>query len=258
MQANADKTTPVQDSAVIIDFGGQNSSGTGTIMVGTATTATYAQIVAYAESFASGYATCAGSAPVLLSLMIGTNNSAYQVSSAGGAKWATAVIAPVSSWISSHSAVASHVTAFAANDLEPDWSSASSAVAWMQGYVGATSRAVENFGAASGCPQTTYGGGACNNGWTQYTVWYLSWGPASAYAFPEIYFNSMSLQWTMISKYGYYHQTGKVVYDGPLTQYQAPINGSTTLSSDQAWNRFWTDLNSSSVTAQSFQFRSDI
>src|ERR1019366_10059421 len=57
-QGTADAASPTQSSEVILDFGGQNSAGTGSIILFTTTTITYSQIAAYSDAFARGYYGC--------------------------------------------------------------------------------------------------------------------------------------------------------------------------------------------------------
>jgi hypothetical protein len=251
-QGQADAGSPIQSSEVILDFGGQNSGNTGSILIN-GTVVTFAQIKAYAEQFGAGYYFCTGADTTsVLSLAIGTNNSAYQVSNGGGQTWANSVVGPVKSWLSTNG-YASQVTAIAGNDMEPSWAAVSGTRAWVDGYSGTGKGKILNYGSADGCPTGSYSNGVCNNGWHQSDVWYVSWGNASAFGLPEIYYIAQSQQWTMISRYGYFSQGGTVYYDGPLTQY--PGGGYTAA---QSWTQFWTDLNSASSTAQSLTYSSNI
>jgi hypothetical protein len=251
-QGAADAQSPSQSSEVILDFGTISSLGTGTLLTMSNTFVTFAQLNAYAEQYAYGYYSCTGSViSSTLNLGIGTNNSAYYVSSAGGTLWANSAVLPVKSWIASN---LRQISVFGANDMEPSWTSPSSTIAWVQGYSATNVAPLINYGSTDGCPTTTYTNGSCNNGWTQDNIWFISWGNSSSFCLPEIYFSAQSLQWTMISKYASVSKTGKIYFDGPLTEFGA--SGSYT--SIQAWNQFWTNLNSSSNTAINFKFRSDI
>lgn len=255
-QGTADAASPVQSSEVILDFGGQNSGNTGSILIN-GTSATYAQIATYAEQYALGYYVCTGSAvSAVLTLGIGTNNSAYQLTTAGGATWGSSVVSVANSWVSTNG-YGSQVTIGAANDMEPGWESSGPArtEAWVQGYASSNAGRLIDYGSADGCPQTSYNNGACVNGWYQYDLWYISWGNPVSFALPEIYYSSLSKQWTMISRYGYYYQSARLIYfDGPMTEYGT----GGTYTGSQAWNQFWTDLNGSSSTAVNFKYRTDI
>lgn len=253
-QGQQDSIAPTQNSEVVLDFGGQNYSNTGSILIG-GPEVTFGQIQSYAEQFARGYYVCTGSntASQLL-LAIGTNNSAYQVSYSGGATWANQVVGPVQAWVAGNG-VGNQVMPVGGNDMEPGFHGVVDTRAWLQGYSDTGKGRVTNYGSADGCPQYTSNNGLCNNGWSQADVWWLSWGNPSGFAMPEIYYYANSGQWTMISQYGFTYQgQSKIYFDGPLTQYG--YNGSYT--SDQAWNVFWSDLNARPDTAQYLTYRSDI
>jgi hypothetical protein len=249
-----DALSPNQDSEVVLDFGGQNSAGTGTKLIN-GTMVSWSQIQGVAEQFGAGYYTCTGSDTTsVVHLGLGTNNSYYNVSSAGGQSWANNVVKPVISWVTT-SGINRQVSPMAANDIEPSYSAVSSARAWEDGYASIDPALMLNYGSADGCPQTTYSNGSCNNGWHQADLYYVSWYSPPAVPTPQIYYSSQSSQWTMISLYGYtYGGHGQVIYQGPLTQ-----NGyNSTFSPSAAWNSFWTALNSHTQTSQSFQFSNNI
>jgi hypothetical protein len=253
-QGISDAHSPIQDSEVVLDFGGQNSANTGTKLIN-GTNVTYSQIAKYAEQFGYGYWICTGTDTTsVLELAIGTNNSYYDVNSTGGASWGNSVVATVKSWLNSHYAY-QQVLAGGANDMEPSYHNATDTRAWVGGYSGTSAGWFDNYGSADGCSQTSYSNGGCNNGWRQADVYYVSWGNDEAYALPEIYYLSQSHQWTMISRYGYYYGNyGKIGFDGPMTEFG--YNGS--YDSNHAWNQFWTELNGSGTTAVNFSFRTDI
>ena len=254
-QGTSDATSPIQSSEVILDFGGQNSAGTGSITTFTSLILTYSQIAAYSDAFAQGYYACTGAVTsVILTLGVGTNDSAYQINGAGGTAWANSAVLATKNLISTHG-YSSQVTTVGASDMEPYFASdPTNTTLWLNGFSSTNVGRIINFGSADGCPQTTYTNGACNGTWKQYDVWYLSWGNLWAMALPEIYYGTQSKQWTMISRYGYYSQSGRIVFDGPMTEYGA--NG--TYSSLAAWNQFWADINSGSSTASNFTYATDI
>jgi hypothetical protein len=250
-QAQADAAAPPQSSIVILDFGGQNAAGTGSILIN-GTIVTYAQIRAYAQEFGHGYYVCSADGSVL-GLALGTNNSAWQVDGAGGSAWATEVVIPVRQWLFDNG-YGSQVTAFGANDMEPSWETVANTRAWADGFAAAGKGWYLNFGSADGCPQASYADGPCNNGWHQSDVWYVAWGNPAAFSMPEIFLAALSKQWTMISRYGWYSQgQRKILFHGPLTEWPA-----CCLSPEDAWTQFWTDLNGSPTTSVNFGFLSNI
>lgn len=274
-QGTADASHPSEDSEVILDFGGQNSSDTGTIFtINNGSGGTYAQDAAYAEQFASGYWVCTGSDTTsVLYLALGTNNSAYQVSSAGGAKWANSVVGPASDWINGNG-IASQVTMEGANDMEPTYHGPADTIAWTDGFTNAAVGTYLDYGSSDGCSTTSYNNASCNNGWTQANEYYVAWGNTNGFAMPEIYYDpscpvsgSQAVQWTLISRYGHYNGVfDKIFFDGPLTQHTS--SSSSGCTPDQAWNAFWKDLNTNtslplgpdglSSTSSDFIYRSNI
>lgn len=246
--------SPPTNSEVVLDFGGQLSNGSGSLMIN-GVSITNAQIEAVAEEFAHGYWDCTGTgdATSVLKLGIGTNNSYYDVSYAGGQTWVN-VVAAVQAY--NHSkGYASQVTMMGANDLEPGFGSASGSIAWAQGFASVSGYLYLNYGSADGCPQYSTGNGACNNGWNQYDVWYVSWGSPPAIVSPEIYYTANARQWAMISLYGAQSQGGKVLMQGPWDEYDLDTS---TLTPAQAWSNLWTDLNNNSATAQNMPFSLEI
>lgn len=238
-------------STVILDFGGQNSSGSGTLMINSVSISN-SQIEAVAEQFSYGFWNCSGSVPVL-HLGIGTNNSYYDVSSSGGKTWVN-MVAAIQSYNRSHG-YSTQVLMYGANDIEPSWSSASAAIAWANGFASVSGYGYFDYGSADGCPQTTSGNGACNNGWNQYDVYYVSWGANPAHPVPEIYYQSQANEWAMISLYGAQHQGGHIVIWGPMDEY--PLDNSTNTAA-QAWNELWNAVNARSSTAQNFGYSMEI
>src|SRR5437016_5660561 len=123
-QGKSDKTYH-QNSAAFLDFGGQLSNGSGTLLLN-GSTMSNGQIEAVAEAMAHGYWMCTGSdTTTVFRIGIGTNNSYYDVSYSGGQTWSNVVTAAENSIkISGYS---SQAIMYGANDIEPSWSSASAA-----------------------------------------------------------------------------------------------------------------------------------
>lgn len=256
-QGTADaSTSPVSNSEVVLDFGGQFSDGSGALMIN-GVGITNAQLEAATEAFAHGYWDCIGTnnSTSTMRLGIGTNNSYYDVSYAGGQSWVNDVAA-IESYVKTQG-WSSQVVILGANDLEPGFGDAPSATSWAQGFASVSGYMYINYGSADGCPQYSTGNGTCNNGWDQYDVWYLSWGSPPALPAPEIYYYTQSRQWAMISLYG--AQLGGanniVLMQGPWDEYDLDT---TTLNQNQAWDALWTDLNNNSATAQNMPYAFEI
>ncbi|HLI52134.1 MAG TPA: hypothetical protein VKU87_10070 [Thermomicrobiaceae bacterium] len=248
-----------QNSEVVLDFGAQDFSGAGgspgTRLTVVNTFEDYSQISGYAERFAFGYYYCTGTdTTTTLHLGIGTNNSTYnfdRVDYGGGEDWATEVNNIANDV--ANQGESSQVVVFGASDMELDWHDAASTINWVNGYQAQTSNHLLNFGDAAGCPPS----GGCDNQWTVANVYYVSWGDPIAYSLPEIYYSTNAQQWQNISLYGVTsgQSAGKIVFDGPLDQYDLCPSSNT---SDQAWNQLWTDINQDSRTASSLTYSAEM
>jgi hypothetical protein len=256
-QGTYDASHSNSNSEVVLDFGGQKSDLSGAIMVFNAGDISNAQIESVAENFARGYYGGTGADTIsVLTLGIGTNNSAYHVDYNGGYQWAQ-LVGTINTYVQQQG-WGTQVHVIGANDIEPGFDDYADTYNWVQGYAGYGS-AYLNYGSADGCSQTDSSGtSACNNGiggWTQADVWYVSWGAFPAMPLPEIYYSSMALQWTMISLYGAQHKGGAVPMQGPWDEYdECP----STLTSAQAWTDFSNDLNSYSQTKQTMPYAAEI
>jgi hypothetical protein len=240
-----------QSSEVFLDFGGQVSGGTELI---NGTILSNATIESISEQFAAGYQACVGSgdSTTLLTVAVGTNNS-IDVGSSQGQTWA-GVVNAVTNWTTAHTAQA---TAEGGDDIEPGFGSESAATAWTNAFSGHTTNLYLNYGSADGCPETTYGNGACNNGWNQHGVWYESWGNSAATMAPEIYYSVQAEQWEMICMYGVTSESGSGApqWDGPLDEYDF---SSSTLTSTQAWDDLENDLNAHASCAQTMPYSLEV
>lgn len=248
--------SPPVNSLVVLDVGGQRPDGSGTLLVD-GVDASNAQIEAIGEAFAHGYWYCTGTADLtsVLSLVIGTNNSYYDVSATGGNTWASVVAAIAAA--DRAAGYDSQVVVDGGNDLEPGWDSAGNSEAWANGYTAAASTFYVDYGSADGCPMDSAVGAACAGDWTQHDVWYVSWGAGAARALPEIYVSGNASQWAMLGLYGadYEGSGGEIFFSGSLDTY--PLwTGSNT--SEQAWSEFWTDLNGNPATAQDMPYSAEM
>jgi hypothetical protein len=227
-QGHFDRDNGWKNSFVILDFGGQTS--TGAKLTATQIYVTFANIRDWSQEFAHGYWYCTGAdTSSVLTLAIGTNND-YDLSYSYGQTWAN-MIRDIRTYIStSPHNYASQVVVQAANDIEPGFSVSKSATeAWVNGLASGGGVNFYNFGSADGCSvsATASGSGlACSNGWYQYDLWLVSWGASPAYSVPEIYIDYYSgtntyatnaKQWAWISQYGYsYQNSQKIWFTGPL------------------------------------------
>jgi hypothetical protein len=237
---------------VVLDFGGQNSSGSGTLMINSVSISN-SQIAAVAEAFSAGFKSCIGSSTTILHLGIGTNNSYHDVGTAGGKTWGK-LVASIQNYNKSKKYYP-QVLMYGADDIEPSWSSASAAIAWVNGFASVPGYDYFDYGSADGCPETSSNNGGCNNGWNQYDVWYVSGGAKPARATPEIYYEANAEQWAMISLYAAQHRGGKMNIWGPWDEYDFDHS---TFTSAGAWNAMWSAVNSHSATKQNFGYSLEI
>lgn len=232
------------NSIAFLDFGGQQSNGSGTILIND-TPIPNSDIEAFAENFAYGYWQCTGSdTTTVLYLAIGTNNSAYDVSSSGGSTWAGVVAAVQNSTLGQDAAP--QVTYWGGSDIE-SWGGKTATESWATGWNSATSRFYVDYGSADQCSETAYNNQPCGNtGYYQYDYWWLSYGLVNALCAPDIYVSGLAQQWEMISHYGYSYQGKRIYFEGPLDEYDL---NSSTYTPTAAWDALWSALNSSSATA---------
>ncbi|MEF2965098.1 hypothetical protein V3851_04575 [Paenibacillus sp. M1] len=136
-----------KDEAIILDYGGQNSTGTGATLR-TNPDATYAQIRDAVVQVARGYYVGTGSdLDSQLLIIVGTNNSAYQVTSTGGEAWAEMV-----NEIGEDTEVYdSQVSIAGGNDMEIDFATATKTRNWANGYEDVNDYPYYNYGDAAGC-----------------------------------------------------------------------------------------------------------
>jgi hypothetical protein len=239
------------DSEVILDFGGQLSNNTGTLLTGTSISVSYATIETLAEQFARGYWYGTGTdLTSQLALSLGTNNSYYMVNTTGGSTWGN-VVTTVANWASSNG-YTSQINIGGSNDMEPSWNSQSNTISWVQGLNSTIGQHFfRNYGSADGCPQTSHTNGSCNNGWNQYGVWYVSWALGPLFPLPEIYVQAQTNQWVQIDLYGYYYQPyGPMRFVAPLDEYTLDTR---TFTSAQAWNSLWNGLSSAGMDATMYK-----
>jgi hypothetical protein len=256
-QGRADASfSPPINSEVVLDFGGQLGDSSGALMIN-GVSISNSQLEAVTEAFAQGYWDCTttNDNTSVMHLAIGTNNSFADISFAGGQAWVNEVAA-IQAFITSKG-FDSQIVMLGANDLEPGFGDAPSAIDWANGFASVSGFLYLNYGSADGCPQFSADNGSCINGWNQFDVWYVSWGAVPAEPAPEIYFLTQSRQWAMISLYGAQSQSnqGAVLMQGPWDEHDLDT---TTLTSAQAWNALWTDLNNNSATAQDMPFAMEI
>jgi hypothetical protein len=255
-QGTIDANRPgTQNRIVVLDFGSPRRLLDGTYgfelpggASGELRSRQEAQSVAV--NYALGYWACTGNDRAsVISLAIGTTNNGTEVASNGyqqGRAFANFV-----RWITEDVAdggASSQVKVRAAIDVEMDWNTFADTREWFQGYDSLSNTPIYDFGDAAGCTQdgsTT----ACNNGWTQERVWWVSEGFPLARPLPEIYTNSGSQarQWYQLARYTHIRHSVDMLIYGTLTQFGAcqQVGGCTTTDNtpSQGWTQLYDLLN---------------
>jgi hypothetical protein len=218
-----------------------------------------------AVNFAVGYYACTGADRAsIITLAIGTTNAGTQVRDNGyqqGRAFANFLRAIASAVAAS--GVSSQVVVRAAIDVEMDWNTYPDTREWYDGYDSLTDAPIYNFGDAAGCSQTTTNS-ACNNGWTQNRVWWVSDGFLLAQSLPEIYTNSGSQarQWYQIARHAHLNKPANMVLSGTLTQYGAcqQVGGCTGTNNTPAegWTQLYNLLNADPAVRRQPRWSADI
>lgn len=247
--------SPPVNSLVVLDFGIQNTAGTGTITTFSNKSLTNTQIENVVNAFALQYFGCTGNNDTtsVLTLAIGTNDSDnYSTSTytALGQDWANLTQTEVSA----NRGYSSQVTIWAANDIE-SWANGSGffvpsadANAWVSAYSNIDPAAMDNYGSADSCPNTGNGlsNQPCGSGYHQSDYYYYSWGARPAVVSPETYSNYQAQEWAQISLYAQKSLGVNMFFEGPWDENDL---NSSTLTSSQAWTDFSNDLSGVGVNA---------
>jgi hypothetical protein len=261
-----------RDTIVILDFGSpkqiNGEYGTDLFWMGPVT---ITQIKAAVENFGKGYYICA-STDRTSQIFVGigttnygsTMNASTTAARALGIAWAQ-MVNDVNTWLIG-SGYSGQVHAVGANDIELNWSSATIARAWVDGYDSINLYDYYDFGAAEGCairsnPNLT----TCSNGWTREDAWYKAYGTRPGFPIPEIY-NTNGLnaqQWALLSLYSVNYKGYKIDFRGLMTQYQACQQAAGQCSGvdntpNTGWMQLYNELAKSPYTAQSPKWLTDI
>lgn len=255
-----------ENTAVILDFGQPWSSGGeyGTRLFVVYQFRSTAQIAEAVKGYLDGFYICAPEG-AHTRVAVGTNNYGLWTTYAHGVAWAE-MVNGLNDWIADQPGYESKVAARGASDMEPGFREPVSTRAWVDGYNAAFEGEswLYNFGSCDGCPYTACPSCISPNGWTREDVWYVSYGPAANWPFPEIYLRSgiHADQWYRMSVYSHTYHGGRLHFLGTLTQWQAcqtngPCNG-TDNTPEEGWTQLQAKLNSDERTRQPIIYTSDI
>lgn len=223
-----------QDSLVILDFGGQYSSGGFELPINYENI-TDAQADAYAEAFGEGYwAGTFTDTSTQVDIVMGTNNDV----NANGttAKHLSSDVSTVWNYLYDNG-YGSQTWVEAGDDIEPSYADD---YADVHAFLNGMTELDVNFGSADGCP-TSGGAGSCLDSWTVNREWWVSTGSSeSDWSTPEIYLTAQGDQWANISSYGENSESKESLFYGPCTE-------SGGLSPGTAYSDFSSDLSSFGV-----------
>lgn len=210
-----------------------------------------------------------------LRIVVGTNNSAGELTREHGAAWATMVNAifeeiELLGWSGS-------IDVAGGIDAEVGWQeSPDSTRNWVAGYASSAQWYLYNYGDASGCPTggTTADEGNCitadnpNSEWTQADIHDISWKARPAWPLPQIYGPTHAKYWQQLRLYSYLQDShAPMIISGVLAQRgacaQKPTDATCVAGADispsSAWNHAFNALSSDPRTAQELlRWASDI
>jgi alpha-tubulin suppressor-like RCC1 family protein len=271
-QGGAGGTRPVSGGLVVLDFGQAWQDPTtgaygANIFDPNATFESVDSIRYASEQFLSGYWSCSPANGPVIYLVIGTSNyNLGAIASGHGQAWA-GIVQQVSQWITQNNQGSQEIVR-GGMDFEPNYSSATAARSWADGFGSVAGYFYYNYGSCDGCTASNplnYGaaqapaspGAGLRNGWTRDDLLYVSEVAPAAFAFPEIYNNTIAWEWQNISAYSIRNRTYTLYLWGPLTQHQACVDRpnptfctGTDDAPDASWTNLWVALNENPDTAQ--------
>jgi hypothetical protein len=247
---------------IVLDFGQPQQRGStfGALLLDNQTFASTADIETAVEQFLYGYYLYS-TAQMQLVVAVGTNNFAGQegvVTFAHGAAWAS-LASGVEDYVLDQNWYG--LSAAAADDIEPNWSTPAQARDWANGFDSVDSTRLYDTGSADGCPTDSPTDGApvdnpCNNGWHQSDERYVAWGAAPAYPLTAIYEDgSLAREWERISLESALTTGQAMLFQGALTQHAAcPQDTSCQPGRDDntpsvGWSQLLYALNSDPLTS---------
>lgn len=180
--------------------------------------ASTAQVATAAKSYLRGFAECSTQSMLV---GLGINNYKGATNASHGAAWAR-MVNDVHDWLRAQ-LFANRISVAGAIDAEPSWNTAGNTRAWVDGFVGATSRPLINFGSCDGCPTALNPLQDPANGWKVEDIWYISAGARNTLALPEIYLTGgiHADQWYRVSLHGHIMHNKRIPFAGTLTQFAA-------------------------------------
>ncbi len=129
------------------------------------------------------------------------------------------------------------IGAYAADDIETEWASFSLSSNFVNGYNSVTTRVFLNYG------DDTPGY------WTNYEVWYVSWGATADAPLPEIYYQANANEWQALNVWACNNEGGPMGFKGTMSQY--PYGGN---SPSTAFTEMYNAIAGNSCTARNLSY----
>lgn len=252
-----------QDNLVVLMFGrpalrndAQGIPRQGTILYSNQF-ASASAIAAAVQQFGRAYWACTSfDLDSTTRIVVGTSNNMGEVTAAHGTAWAQMVNDIGNFFIANGYSTQAHIAG--GSDMELDWNGPGVTKPWVDAYDAINDWLLFNFGDAAGCPQAgaTSTPAACNSGWNQEDVFYVSWGAAPAVPLPQIYRTdgAQARQWQQIKLYAYLRYPRFMQFQGALTQYNACLertcDPSIRNTPEAGWTQLYDALNADTRTAQ--------
>ena len=205
---------------VILDFGkpSWNGSSYGTILFSGRFAGNHA-ITRALLGYARGYVVCSRGAAEHIELARGTSNYHPSVPSTykAGRKWARETAA-LQHLLAAHG-YAAHVTAAAADDVEPSWDRTWHRTRdFYRGYQDVSPGLyLYNFGSLDG--------GVFHGVWSAKQAFFVAGGMRYARAIPEIYNNTMAREWAALSQVALHRYHKGVQFAGVMTEHTSANHG---------------------------------
>lgn len=245
MAALAQSDTRRGSKLVVLHLGAQTvtaplkTADPGVLLTNTNTRLDYAALVDALTAYVNGYRVSGGI--VAIATNTGGDWTAYRDTDRGS-DWAAKLITPLRT-------ARSGLTIAGALDAEPAdgsgfFATSGQAINWENSFVASGPAPLIFTGAASGCPWTFGGRGACNAGWTQASAARLAGAtnPTRVWALPQIYNSAQAVQWANIDAVS----GRRIHFLGALTERTASPAQSWT--AQQAYPAFWNALAAVGVT----------
>jgi hypothetical protein len=197
-------------------------------------------------------------------IIVGTSNYGSDVTQDHGRAWGRMVNDIAAKVV--EKGYSRQVDVAGGSDMELAWNTPQATRSWVEGYAETSTRYLYNFGDAQACPQssTTSVARACDHGWTQEDVYFISWFAGPTLSLPQIYNTrgAQARQWQQLSLFAYLKSEGSAMFiAGALTQYQACQQRGcegTDNTAEAGWTSLRDVLNDDPRTAQMLPWSTDI